>query len=223
MSKTRVIAFIDGYNFYHSVHEMNPVDRRTGRLLRIKDYLKWVNIWELVKAFTQPSKEDLIGVHYFSAYATWRPKSFAKHRVFVAALKATGVNVVLGKFKEKPRSCRKCPATWLAHEEKETDVNLALYLLDLAYKDEFDKAIVLTADTDILPAIRMVKERFPEKVIVGLLPNTRYVAANALRTLCPVSSFNEGHLKKNLFPAVIAVPGGKDIVRPPAYDPPGGP
>jgi uncharacterized LabA/DUF88 family protein len=219
-TKKRVVAFIDGYNLYHSVHELNPRDPKTGLMLRTKDYLKWVNLWDLLKAFVHPSNDELVGVQYFSAYATWRPSSYAKHRAYVAALKSTGVNVVMGQFKAKPRGCRSCKARWTGHEEKESDVNLALYLLDLAYKDEFDKAVVLTADTDILPAIRMVQNLFPNKEIQGLLPQARYVAANALKSLCRVSTFGESHLAKNLFPALIQVPGGKDIVRPLAYDPP---
>ncbi|MBL0313897.1 MAG: NYN domain-containing protein [Holophagaceae bacterium] len=220
MTKKRVVAFIDGYNFYHSVHELNPIDPTTKQRVRTKDHLKWVNLWTLVEAFLVKSKEELVGVYYFSAYATWRPASYAKHRAFVAALKSVNVEVVMGQFKEKPRQCNNCKYKWKGHEEKETDVNLALYLLDLAYKDTFDKAVVLTADTDILPAIRMVQSQFPKKEIHGLLPASRYVAAHALKRLCPVSKFGEEHLERNLFPEQTLSQGTVIIQRPSAYDPP---
>lgn len=41
----------------------------------------------------------------------------------------------MGKFKEKDRSCNICSSMWNAHEEKETDVNIALYILDEAYQN----------------------------------------------------------------------------------------
>ena len=57
-----------------------------------------------------------------------------------------------------------------SHEEKETDVNIALYLLDAAYQDLYDRALILTADSDLAPAIRMVRKRFPQKSIKLLQP-----------------------------------------------------
>ena len=35
-------------------------------------------------------------------------------------------------LKANPKKCLNCHAEWISHEEKETDVNLALALLDLA-------------------------------------------------------------------------------------------
>ena len=62
----RVMAFIDGYNFYHSVLEMIKSGPAANR-----QELKWVDLWKLMQAFVMPSKEIIVGVHYFSAYATW--------------------------------------------------------------------------------------------------------------------------------------------------------
>ena len=100
-------------------------------------------------------------------------------------------------------------------------MNLALHLLDGAYQNAFDRAIVLTADADLAPAVEMIQNRFPKIQITGLLPNTRSRSAQVMRRAChSVSIFNQGHLARNLFPATIALPGGATLTRPPKYDPP---
>ena len=38
---------------------------------------------------------SLVEVFYFSAYATWRPNSYRRHREYVRALQATGVTIVM--------------------------------------------------------------------------------------------------------------------------------
>jgi uncharacterized LabA/DUF88 family protein len=67
----------------------------------------------------------------------------------------------MGQFKKKPKECKKCHAQWTSHEEKETDVNLALALLDLAYKDQYDHSFILTRDSDIAPANTQGKAELP--------------------------------------------------------------
>lgn len=51
----------------------------------------------------------------------------AASRIYVAALRYVGVVPVMGQFKNKDRWCNSCGAKWMGHEEKETDVNIALY------------------------------------------------------------------------------------------------
>lgn len=43
----------------------------------------------------------------------------------------------MGQFKNKPKECKQCHAKWTSHEEKETDVNLALALLALYFLPKF--------------------------------------------------------------------------------------
>jgi uncharacterized LabA/DUF88 family protein len=38
------------------------------------------------------------------------------------------------------------------------------------YEDLFDKAIIITADSDIAPAIETIKRRFPHKIIEVISP-----------------------------------------------------
>ncbi len=53
-------------------------------------------------------------------------------------------------------------------EEKKTDVNLAVRIVEDAYENRFDRAYIISCDTDIVPAINLVKQRFPEKELINL-------------------------------------------------------
>lgn len=150
-------------------------------------------------------------------------RSYARHRQYVAALTATGVTAVMGQFKNKPKQCLKCRSKWVNHEEKETDVNMALALLDLAYKDQYDHAFILTRDSDFAPALHKVKQHFPEKKITVLAPYNYRHSSELLQAADANKSINLTHLSTSLFPAEIYDAGGNLVVkRPKEYSPPKG-
>lgn len=135
----RVACYIDGFNFYHSLDDLQ------------KPHLKWVDLWALSKSLCRGG-ETLEKVAYFSAFATWRPEAYARHRQYVAALKNSGVECHMARFSEQKARCVKCGATWKRHEEKETDVHFSLTFLEDAIDDVFDRAIVISADGDHIRA-----------------------------------------------------------------------
>lgn len=114
----RAALYVDGFNLYHAIDDLKD------------DRLKWLSLHDLGQTIILRRTETLVQVVYFSAYAHFRtakdPSIVARHRQYVAALQATGVEVVLGNFKRKPRQCLRCNAKWDSHEEKETDVNIAV-------------------------------------------------------------------------------------------------
>lgn len=208
----RVIAFIDGFNFYHAVDELG------------EDHLKWVNLHALCKQFAPSPAYELTSVLYFSAFATWRLDAYARHREYLKALKSAGVTPIMGRFKEKFRGCRTCGAKWTDHEEKETDVNLGLHLLSAAHDDLYDRALLVTGDSDITPAVRLVRAKFPAKQIRILAPVGRpysmelVTAAGGPKS---ASKMREIHLERALFPERIADASGTTIAaRPVKYAPP---
>ncbi|MEQ6289635.1 NYN domain-containing protein [Vogesella sp. GCM10023246] len=213
--KSRVACFVDGFNLYHAIDELR--DARNKPL----NHLKWVNLWALTERLIQQSNEEVVAVYYFSARATWLPDSVARHDLYLQALGSVGVNLCMGNFKKKKRSCKNCGATWDGHEEKESDVSLALALLNESWKDSFDKAIVMTADTDIVPVIKMVKSQFPGKTIVSAIPERRFGNALELRQNCDSAQrIKQQHIETSLFPEKISIGGGTEVVRPVKYAPP---
>ena len=88
----RVIAFIDGYNLYHSIDNAKRND------------LKWLNLWELCEQLLPRDKSmELVDVLYFSAYFKWKRERYAIHRDYVKALEFAGVKPILGNFKKKQK------------------------------------------------------------------------------------------------------------------------
>ena len=221
VNQNRVIVFVDGFNLYHSIHELNT-NPLTKRFTNTKHYLKWLDISALSKALIHPTQDRLIGTYYFSAYAGWTAQDVQdRHRDYVAVLKTTGVIPVMGTFKKKPRKCPKCKHEWDGHEEKESDVNIAMYLAKLAYEDAFDKAIIFSADTDLAPAIRIVRGAFPLKEVRVAIPERRLNRSKALEDAATGRiRVTEAHFARNLFPAQVTLASGTVISRPQKYTPP---
>jgi uncharacterized LabA/DUF88 family protein len=207
----RVVFFIDGFNLYHAVKSLNA------------EHLKWLDLRCLCQNFAPTPQFNIENIYYFTAYATWLPRAFRRHKLYIKALESKGITPVLGKFKEKDRGCKRCGSMWKAHEEKETDVNIALYILDLAYQNKFDRAVIISADSDFSPAIRLVKKRFPDKQFRILTPVNRkhsWDLVNAVGGKKNASHIKNIHIERSLLPGRIILSSGEEVLRPIEYSPP---
>jgi uncharacterized LabA/DUF88 family protein len=90
--------------------------------------------------------------------------------LFIKANETEGVKVTYGEFKRKQRKCPECLKMIRTFEEKQTDVNIALRLFELAVQDKYDKAIIVSGDTDLIPAVKAVQKTFPAKKIGVMIP-----------------------------------------------------
>ena len=192
---------IDGFNFYHSI---KPLPRQ----------LRWFDYDAYCRHFMRAT-DTLTSITYFSALATWRLDRVARHEVFIEACKAKGIRVILGKFKEKPSQCPHCRQGIHRHEEKATDVNLALSAYRHAAQG-IEQIILVTGDTDLIPAIRMVKNDFPKTKVGLVFP---YHRDN--RELEKEADFHH-KTRKEILPAFrlperIQKPNGKFVTCPPQW------
>lgn len=205
----RVTCYVDGFNLYHAIDDLT------------QPHLKWLDLWSLAESLTYP-RERLVSVNYFSAFATWLPDKYARHRVYVRALELRGVTTFMARFKEKDRQCYGCGSHWIDHEEKETDVHIALKILADAFDDIFDRAIIISGDSDLVPVLTMVHTRFPTKGLLVAPPPGRYAGARDLRQQASSQmEITKGRIARNLLPAEVS--GGDDdpvVTRPREYDPP---
>lgn len=95
-------------------------------------------------------------------------------------------------------------------EEKGSDVNLAVHLLNDAWMDRFDVAAVVSNDTDLVEPIRMVSEERGKTVFV-VCPS-RWPTAPKLRSVASrVRHIRKKMLRVSQFPHRIP---GTSIVRP---------
>lgn len=210
--RIRIACFIDGFNLYHAIANLRRPD------------LKWVNLWKLTEAFLDPAVHDLRAVYYFSAYATWLAGPHARHQQYVEALKAAKVTPIMGRFKEKDIYCKSCKSTFKGHEEKETDVNIALALIREAYRDSYDEAFIISRDSDLIPAMKLLLADYPKKHLKIISPPNaghskemgKLVGSKKLAAIKSI------HLERSLFGATVTDPDTGLVVarRPHQYDPP---
>jgi uncharacterized LabA/DUF88 family protein len=181
----RVSVFIDGFNFYHAL-----IDTSKGQDLR---KYRWISYWDLGQYFAHKRDCSLESVYIFTAYPTWDTQKLQRHENLVKIWTDTGCKVVLGNFKQvhkncnnykrskiynsmrcKISNCSDCNGVYISHEEKKSDVNFSVKLIEAAMDNEFDTAVMVTADTDIIPAVNVIKKRFQDKAIgLSCPPNRR--------------------------------------------------
>lgn len=211
LARDRVAVFIDGFNLYHAINDLH------------QDHLKWVDLWKLSEIFVASPDQRLVAVYYFSAYATWLPGPTDRHQRYVRALKARSVTAVMGYFKEKQRHCKLCGRDATSHEEKESDVNVALWMLDQAYQDTYDRALLISNDSDLVPPIRMLHTRFPELPVKVIVPPLRRHSKQLAQIVGKkrLQSIKLIHIERSLLPERVSDAEGNVVaLRPKSYAPP---
>lgn len=195
MNRNRVISFVDGFNLYHAIDALKRPE------------LKWTDLRALSNVYLKSHSEELNKVFYFSAYADHVSESKQKaQKTYISALQLKGVNPIMGHFKKKNRKCPTCNYRWVGHEEKETDVNIALFLLNLAYQNAFDRALLISNDSDLAPAIRMVRECFPQKRITIVTPPQCYSSYELLQVASDKTKIRVDHLERCPLPRLYLMP-----------------
>lgn len=184
----RVYAYIDGFNLYYAIKN-----------LKIPS-LKWLDLKKLCENYLQET-DELSSVYLFTALLKFdptNPNQKKRQKAYLDAQQSRGVKVVLGRFKSKFPFCKNCKTSYHAYEEKESDINMAIQLLEDAYEDRFDKAFVVTADTDLSSTLLRVKTLFPHKKIVLLIPPMKLKEARDLTSCNRWIEIKKSHIKHSL-------------------------
>lgn len=166
----RAMVFIDGSNWYHGL-------RRNGVRSSLLDYRKVAG----KLAMGRPVRS----VRYYIGKAVRGTRSEMGQHRFLAALREQGVEVVLGKVqrnslssgeqakRERLRGLLRDRADEVPGEvseairdflvpawtevEKQVDTAISADLVDLAHRGEYEVAYLLSADSDFIPAVRIVR------------------------------------------------------------------
>jgi uncharacterized LabA/DUF88 family protein len=207
---SKVIFFIDGFNFYHALDYLEAAFDHH----RYHKY-KWISFRRLCLLFLR-GDDVLADILYFTTLATWDPGKTARHQTFIKAQEDEGVRVIFGQFKRKEVFCKACHQKFWAREEKETDVNIALNLYDLAFKNRFDKAIIISADSDLIPAVKAVRATFPGKLIGVVTPIGK--SGEDLKKQADFSfKMREHHLASCIYPDPHTLKDGTVLTCPPNW------
>jgi uncharacterized LabA/DUF88 family protein len=197
----RVVAYIDGFSLYFG--------------LRSKGWRRyyWLNIRTLAENLLKPNQRLLL-TKYFTARIAGPPDKEKRQSTYIEALETpSNFQIVYGKYQLNPRQCSQCGFEDEVPNEKMTDVNIAVEILKDAYQDAFDVALLISADSDLVPPVNAVKELFPSKRVVVASPPGRYSVglANSASRSFVISRRN---IAKSLLPEEIKKADGYVLRRP---------
>lgn len=147
----RVGVYIDGFNLYY-------------RALKRTEF-KWLDIAKLSVEILD-EQDEVVFIRYFTAMVSPRAGDSGapeRQEAYLRALRTLpNLTIHNGRFlpKTKTRPLVSDPATYVTvhdTEEKGSDVNLASHLLNDAFRERFDAALVVSQDTDLCEPLRMIK------------------------------------------------------------------
>lgn len=206
----RTIVYVDGFNLYYLA-------------LRSTIY-KWLDLYKLAETLLPAEYHDIVKVKFFTARINPLPNDLDapnRQAVYLDALNAyrpDKIEIIYGKFLSHKAWRPYAPPTpgyanVILTEEKGTDVNLAVHLLNDAWMNAFDCAVVVSNDSDLAEAMRLAKAR--NKKIGWIVPETKH-QSQALKSI--------PHFKKQLRASALAysqlpnqIPG-TNIIKPQAWN-----
>jgi len=198
----RTAVYVDGFNLYY-------------RALKDTPY-RWVDLLALSKQLVQVRNEITL-IRYFTARVKPNPTKPTQHvhqDAFIRASKAhiRCLEVHEGLFYRNktrmplanppPRGAKTVEV--IKTEEKGSDVNLAVHLVNDAWEGRFDVALVISNDSDLAEAIRIARSKGKP---VGVANPTADLTKRMNAELYQAASFQRRieakHLRKAQMPEVF--------------------
>ena len=191
----RVIAYVDGFNLYYGLREK-----------KWKRYY-WLNIQALVESIIKPDQK-LVTTKYFTSRIKAPEDKVKRQSAFLEALGTLPCfEISYGKYQFNPRTCLHCGYEDLVPSEKMSDVNIATALMVDAFRNHFDTALLISADSDLLAPITAIKQEFPRKRVVVVFPPARHSVD--LENAADVSfTLGRAKIAHCLFPPEVTKPDG---------------
>jgi len=169
----KTTLYIDGYNLYYGVLRNIPY--------------KWLDIAKLFSRLTKERSLDaeIISIKFFTApvkirFATHSEESQKSQRDYHRTLEKLypNLSIIYGYFNptegwypkyQTPVDRSDTIRAWNL-EEKQTDVNIALHMYRDIAKGTTDQCVLVSNDSDLIPALAIIKEDFPEAIIGSVMP-----------------------------------------------------
>ena len=167
MKKARISFYIDGFNIYHRLKDYQQ---------KTKTSYKWLDYKSLCNSLLKEN-EILADVYFFTALSKdFGEESITRHSKYITALELQGVKIIRGYFNKRQRKCRVEDCTYqgnkyfIDREEKQTDVNISLQLMQDAALNKYDKCFLMSGDNDFAPILKTVMQLYPDKQVGIITP-----------------------------------------------------
>lgn len=167
-AKRKVTFHIDGFNFYYGLK------KQMDKYPAWKKYY-WIDMVKLCEQFIGPEQE-VYKVYYYTASPLNTAKS-SRQSAFLNANKLLNperFEIIRGKYLEKHYECPNCHGDISRPEEKKTDVNISVGMIKNCITNEADDITLISADTDLLPPLELIRELYPNKVLKVIFPPAHY-------------------------------------------------
>lgn len=159
----RVAVYIDGFNLAYGMRDAS---------LRC---LYWLDLVKFSEKLIQAGQK-LISIKYFSAPIKGHPDKNKRQATFLDATRSLGrVEVILGNYLLEPSPCRNCKIVNQIPKEKQTDTNIATHMVADAFRDRWDRAVLVTGDADLIPPISCIRRELTSKTVIVAFPPNRHL------------------------------------------------
>jgi uncharacterized LabA/DUF88 family protein len=195
----RTYIYIDGFNFYYGAVKGTP--------------FKWLDFKKLFTNILEPHN-IICSIKYFTALVSNTPYDQTKtirQETFIRALKAhiPEFEVYYGHFLSHgvclplvAPTAKKRFEKVIKTEEKGSDVNMAVHLLNDAWLDRYDCGVIVSNDSDLAEAMCLVKQQ--HKKTLGLITPSSARTSKELRMYADFSKhIKMQQLKKSQLPNPI--------------------
>lgn len=194
---SRTSVYIDGFNLYFGALRNTPY--------------RWLDVGRLSRLMLPGN--DIRAIKYFTALVKPRPgdpQQPSRQQTYLRALKILpDLKIILGHFLShevmmplaKAHPGRPEYVKVIRTEEKGSDVNLAVHMLNDAYKDRYDVAVVVSNDSDLVEAIRIVTRELGKRV--GVLNPHRHPSRALLAHATFFKTIRRGVLKVSQFDPIM--------------------
>ncbi|KAA6308018.1 6-hydroxy-3-succinoylpyridine 3-monooxygenase HspA [termite gut metagenome] len=207
MKKQKVIVYVDGFNFYYGLKTIASKDKSWKKFY-------WLDIITFFEKMLT-DKQELVEVNYFSARPHDINSSKRQDLLFSANKLNSKFHLILGKYLKKDIICNRCGNTIHSYEEKETDVRIATQIINNAYKGKCNITIIVSADSDIIPSVELIREINPSHRVYVYFPPLRYSVSlsNSCDSERKLSNY-KARFNQSMLPDKVTLLNGTVINRP---------
>jgi hypothetical protein len=210
--KKRCTIYVDAFNCYFGIFQHHPA-------------WKWLNVQSFFEALRLD--EDVVAVKFFTALVEPLKHVSIRRDRQKRYMRALGtlpkLKIILGKYQERTVTCRARDCMrrleYQVPEEKKTDVNMAVNLLEDAFRRLTDSMVIVSGDSDLEPAVEWVRRNYPQIKITVYIPvledereerrNHNYQRMGVTCKPLPLAD-----IPRHLLPTTVRVSENETITRP---------
>lgn len=193
----KAYVYVDGLNLYYGAVKDTPY--------------KWLNLAELCRLLLP--RDEIVQIKYYTAIVDARPEdphAPTRQQFYLRALRTIpNLSIYFGHFLTQKRWLplvfpnKNGPKKVQVYktEEKGSDVNLGTHLVRDGFRQEYEVAVLITNDSDLLEPIRVVRHELG--LPVGILNPHPKPSAALLPHLNFIKQIRRGLLARCQFPSTL--------------------